>query len=257
MKKLTVVVYVALAITVAAAMIAVVATLFRPADSTFRTYARTEVVSGRLFAKRLPSWTFTDVQLSVISDTTIEHFTGTVTPSSNVHFSAFRISNGPLWFTVYGGEGAVAQIDDYVSGARFTAPNKLTIMVPNIVQRLDNGESIALSIVGEIELGAEIPAHIEPGVPTPVLRSGWGNIYSERILGGTVFEAASYVLHMGDRFYVSPPTTSWDSPNGVAAIICDHDPGLTTVLSAIGDEAWIINPLERKLNSEFMKKCEK
>ncbi|MCP4581092.1 MAG: hypothetical protein GY839_05700 [candidate division Zixibacteria bacterium] len=239
MKKITVIIYFNLAVTLVAGMVAVAITLFRPANSTFRTYAKTEVIGAKLFANKLPSWTFTDVRLTILSDTTIEHFTGIVKPNSNVRFKAIRISNGPLWLTLSGDQGAVAQIVDYTSDVRFAASRKLSIKIPNIDQRLDNGESIALSIVGEIELGAEISANVEPGVPVPVLHSGSGNIYSERILGGTVFEAASYGLQMGDRFFVSPPTTKWESPNGVAAITCDHNPGLTTVLSAVGGEAWV------------------
>lgn len=239
MNKMHFVVHITLVVSIVVAMIAVVATLFRPADSTFRTYARTEVIGATLLGKKLPSWTFKDVQLTVVSDTTIEHFTGTVTPSSDVRFRAFRVSNGPLWLTLHGDQGIVAKIHDYTSGAKFTAPRKLTIKITGITQRLNIGESIALSIVGKIELGAEIPGSVEVGMPVPVLHSGKGSIYSQRILGGTVFEAASYVLHMGDRFFVSSPAAYRNSPNGVAAIICDRDPGLSTVLSAFGDEAWV------------------
>lgn len=163
---------------------------------------RLELATG---SAPMPRWPLDSVQIFSGESGEARWFSGFYAPASGVRVTFERVANGPLIVSAESmdGKASVGRLFHESDEPAGELGPFADFVVANIGGRARAGRSIALPLIGVIELGREPGFEAEAG--TPLLRSGQVTLLANRLLGGGVFTAGSASLQVGDHFDVVNP----------------------------------------------------
>jgi len=214
-------------------MVALGAT-FYPRPITFNVISKTEILSATVSQGARSRWQLSGVQLQRNCEDEAVEFTGSLELAASTRIQIQRITTGPMRILLVS-ESNDGAGDLYDNEEEFleTLADCSTIVVHNLRERAEKGETLFLPITGEVEIGHEV--RFQTTSSSPLLKSATISMLSQPLVGKSHFDVGKIQLDMGDVFTVKDPITS-----AFGFVLVDASPGMSGVFRLKGTTGQVI-----------------
>ena len=219
---------------IALALMVALGATFYPRPITFNVISKTEILSATVSQGARSRWQLSGVQLQRNCEDEAVEFTGSLELAASTRIQIQRITTGPMRILLVS-ESNDGAGDLYDNEEEFleTLADCSTIVVHNLRERAEKGETLFLPITGEVEIGHEV--RFQTTSSSPLLKSATISMLSQPLVGKSHFDVGKIQLDMGDVFTVKDPITS-----AFGFVLVDASPGMSGVFRLKGTTGQVI-----------------